>query len=206
MSVRLIVIRHGETDWTRDGRYAGSRDIPLNARGLRQSEATAAAVAPRSLAAVYASPLERARMSAEIIAKPHRLEVTTRAAFREMSFGSWEGLTRDEVAVAFPDLYRTWGSAPHLLALPGGEALAEVHARVQEGLAELRGEREGQTVVLVAHGVVIRMLVLDALGLGPERLWSLETSTAGITELEYDGDWATIHRMNTLVHLDGVSL
>src|SRR5262245_57202743 len=205
MSLRLIVVRHGETDWTRDGRYAGARDIPLNALGLRQTEATAAALV-RSVAAVYASPLERARMTAEIIAKPHRLEVTTRAAFREMSFGPWEGLTRAEVAVAFPDLYRTWGSTPHLVVLPGGETLAEVHARVQEGLGELRGEREGQTVVLVTHGVVIRMLVLHALGLGPDRLWSLEASPAGITEIEYDGDWATIHRMNTLVHLDGLSV
>ena len=205
MSLRLIVIRHGETDWTREGRYAGSRDVPLNPLGLRQGDATAAALAGRFLSAVYASPLERARTSAEIIAKPHRLEVAVEAAFREMTFGAWEGLTRDEVAAVFPGLYRTWWETPHLAPLPGGEALAEVGARVAEGLGELRAQHADETVVLVTHGVVIRLLVLEALGLGPERLWSLEASPAGITELEYEADWATIHCMNTLVHLDGMT-
>jgi len=204
MSFRLIAVRHGETDWTRDGRYAGTRDVPLNAIGVRQCEATAAALATRSLATVYATPLERSRTSAEIIAKPHRLAVVTEPRFREMAFGAWEGLKRDEVAATFPDLYRAWGEAPHLVELPGGETLVQVRARVLDGLDALRAQGEGGTVLLVTHGVIIRMLVLDALGLGPERFWSLEASPAGITELEYDGDWATIHRMNTLVHLDGL--
>ena len=205
MSLRLIVIRHGETDWARDGRYAGARDVPLNPLGLRQGDATAAALAGRIVSAVYASPLERARTTAEIIAKPHRLEVAVEPVFREMTFGAWEGLTRDEVKAAFPDPYRTWWETPHLAALPEGETLAQVGTRVIEGLAEMRAQHAGETVVLVTHGVVIRLLVLNALDLGPERLWSLEASPAGITELEYDADWATIHRMNTIVHLDGLT-
>jgi probable phosphoglycerate mutase len=205
MSLRLIVVRHGETDWAREGRYAGARDVPLNPLGLRQCDATAAALAGRSAAAVYASPLERARTTGEIIAKPHRLEVAVEPVFREMTFGAWEGRTRDEVRAASPDLYRAWLETPHLAALPEGETLAQVHARVVEGLGELRAQHDGATVVLVTHGIVIRLLVLDALGLGPERLWSLEASPAGITELEYEADWATIHRMNTIVHLDGLT-
>jgi broad specificity phosphatase PhoE len=205
MSFRLIVVRHGETDWTRDGRYAGARDTPLNAVGLRQCQATAAALAERPVAAIYATPLERARMSAEIIAKPHRLEVAIEAAFREMMFGAWEGMTREEVAATFPELCRLWWETPHLVEVPGGETLAQVRARVVEGFAELRAAHEGETAVLVSHGVVIRLLVLDALGLGADRLWSLEASPAGITELEYEGDWAIIHRMNTLVHLEGLA-
>jgi len=205
MSFRLIVVRHAETDWTRDGRYAGAREIPLNAVGLRQCQATAAALAERAVAAIYATPLERARMSAEIIAKPHRLEVAIEAAFREMTFGAWEGMTREEVAATFPELCRLWWETPHLVEVPGGETLAQVRGRVVEGFAEVRAAHEGETAVLVTHGVVIRLLVLDALGLGADRLWSLEASPAGITELEYEGDWATIHRMNTLVHLEGLA-
>jgi broad specificity phosphatase PhoE len=121
-----------------------------------------------------------------------------------MRFGVWEGLTRDEVAATFPQLCRLWWEAPHLVEVPGGETLAEVRGRVVAGLEELRAAHDGETVVLVTHGVVIRLLVLDALGLGPDRLWALEASPAGITELEYERDWATIHRMNTLVHLDGL--
>jgi broad specificity phosphatase PhoE len=205
MSFRLILVRHGETDWTRDGRYAGSRDVVLNALGIRQCQATATALAERSMAAVYATPLERARTSAEIVAKPHRLAVFVESRFREMSFGAWEGLTRDEAAAAFPEICRLWWNTPHLAQIPGAETLGDVRARVLAGLGELRAAHDGETVVLVTHGVVVRLLVLDALGLGSDRLWALEASPAGITELEYEADWATIHRMNTLVHLDGLS-
>ena len=69
------------------------------------------------------------------------------------------------------------------------------------GIEELRAAHDGQAVVLVTHAVVIRLIVLDALGLGPARLWSVDSSPAGITELEYRDDWVTVHRMNTLAHL-----
>src|SRR2546427_3883417 len=149
MSFRLIVVRHAETDWTRDGRYAGARDIPLNAVGLRQCQATPAALAERAVAAIYATPLERARMSAEIIAKPHRLEVAIEAAFREMTFGAWEGMTREEVAAAFPELCRLWGETPHLVEVPGGETLAQGRGRGVEGVAQGRAAPEGGTAGLV---------------------------------------------------------
>ncbi len=204
MSLRLIVVRHGETDWTRDGRYAGAHDIPLNALGVQQCEATAIALAGTSPSAVYASPLERARTSAEIIAKPHRLPVAIEAGLREMSFGEWEGCLRTDVALRSPDLYGVWWSTPQLARLPGAEPLDDVLRRVHDTLDALRARHDGQQVILVAHGVVIRLLVLGALGLGPERLWSLEASPAGITELEFEADWATVHRMNTVVHLDGI--
>jgi len=201
MKLRVFVVRHGETGWTRERRYTGSRDIPLSPAGIAQCEAVAQRLAPAKPAAVYASPLERARTSAEIIAKPHRLPVTVEAAFGEMAFGPWEGLTRDEVEARFPDTYRTWRTRPHELSLEGSETLMDVAARVARGLQALRDGRGGQTLVLVTHAVVARLLVLDALGLGPDRLWSVDASPGGITEIEYEPGWATIHRMNTLSHL-----
>ena len=92
--LRLYAIRHGETAWSAERRFAGARDVPLADAGLRQCEAVAQALAGQAVAAVYASPLERARTSAEIVAKPHRLAVQVEPAFREMAFGAWEGLTR----------------------------------------------------------------------------------------------------------------
>ena len=201
MKTRVFVIRHGETGYTRERRYAGSRDIPLSETGIVQCEAVAQRLAASAPAAVYASPLERARTSAEIIAKPHRLAVTVDAAFSEMAFGPWEGLTREEVEARFPDAYRTWRSAPHELRQDGGETLVDVAGRVARGLQALRDGHGGQTLVLVTHAIVARLLVLDALGLGPDRLWSVDASPGGITEIEYEPGWATIHRMNTLSHL-----
>ena len=200
--LRLFVVRHGETAWSRERRFAGARDVPLAEEGLRQCEAVAAALGGKPVAAVYASPLERARASAEVIAKRHRLEVGIEPDFREMAFGAWEGLTRDEVAARFPEAYERWRTAPHRLVLPGGERLTDVALRVTHAVDELLGRHTGETVVLVSHAIVLRLIVLRALGLGPDRLWTVDASPAGITEIEYEPGWATIHRMNTLSHLE----
>src|SRR5262247_436189 len=136
--LRLFVVRHGETDWVRERRFAGSRDIPLTDAGRAQCAAVARALAPTAVSAVYASPLERARMSAEVIAKPHGLAVRIVPAFSEMCFGAWEGLTRDEVRARHPEAWEQYRSAPHLFEPVGGETVPAVAARVGAGLAALQ--------------------------------------------------------------------
>ncbi len=201
MSLRLFAVRHGATEWS-GTRFAGWHDIPLSETGRRQCAAVARALADSQPAAVWTSPLERARVSAEILAKPHRLGVRQDEAFREMRFGPWQGLTREEVAARFPREWELWRTSPSRLAVPGGEPLTAVAERVAAGLGTLRDEHEGQTVILVTHAIVIRLLVLAALGLEPDRLWAVEAAPGGISELEYREDWVTLHRMNTLAHLD----
>jgi broad specificity phosphatase PhoE len=203
MSLRLFVVRHGETDWSRERRFTGWRDIPLSEAGRRQCEAVAQALAGTAVTAVWASPLERTRLAAEIIAKPHKLALEIAPDFREMGFGQWEGLTRQEVAARFPREWALWSTTPAGFAAPGGEALAAVAERVTRGLDALKAAHEGGTVILITHAVVARLIVLDALGLEPERLWTVDAAPAGISELEYREDWVTVHRMNTLAHLDG---
>src|SRR5438105_3476200 len=200
--MRLFALRHGATDYSRDRRFAGSRDVPLTTDGRLQAEAMAQALAGAGVAAVYTSPLERARVCAELIAKPHRLGTRVEPDFREMAFGGWEGITREELP---PREAEGWRLTPHLVTPPGGETLGAVAARVREALGRLIAAHPGETAVLVSHAIVVRLIVLAALGLGPERLWSVDASPAGITEVEYLGDWATVHRMNTLAHLDGLA-
>jgi broad specificity phosphatase PhoE len=189
----------------RERRFAGSRDIPLTDVGRDQCAAVGRALAGTAVAAVYASPLERARASAEVIAKPHGLPIRIVPAFAEMSFGSWEGLTREEARARDPEAWTQWRSAPHLLKLAGGETIPEVAARVTAGITALQAAHDSQTIVLVSHGVVARVIVLAALGLGLERLWTLDAAPAGITEIEYEPGWATVHRMNTVAHLEATS-
>jgi len=199
--VRLFLLRHGETEWSRARRFTGGRDVPLLPSGQRQAEAAAAALAGVSLAAVYASPLERCRAFAEPIAKPHRLDVTLDPRFQEMRFGAWEGLTRDEAAAHSPALYARWREAPGEATPPGGDALRAVAARVSEGLAAVQAAHDGGTVALVTHAIVVRLIVLAALGLDAGRLWSVDASPGGLTEIEYRPGWVSVHRMNTLSHL-----
>ena len=201
-SFRLILVCHGETAWNRERRFQGWRDVPLSSDGRAQAEKTARALAESSVTAVYTSPLGRARETAEHIAKPHRLAVTADEAFKEISFGAWEGMTLDEVATRFGGLYAAWRTEPHTVRFPAGEDIAAAGARALGGIARLREAHGGETVVLVSHGVIVRLIVLEALGLAPARLWALHAAPGGVGEIEYRPGGATVHRMNTRWHLE----
>ena len=204
MSLRLLLLRHGETAWNRERRYQGWTDTPLSPEGLVQAEAAARELREHTFAAVYASPLRRALDTAAAIAAPHGLDVETDPAFKELAFGAWEGLTLDEARARDAALYEGWAKTPHLCSPPGGENLAQARERVLAGLERLRAGHTEATVCLVAHGIPVRILILEALGLPLERIWSLHSAPTGISELEFRDDWTALHRMNTLVHLDAV--
>jgi broad specificity phosphatase PhoE len=204
--MRMLLLRHAETEWNRDRRFQGWRDSALTPTGREQAQSAARLLAATPVAAVWSSPLGRARETAAAIAGPHALPVREAEAFKEMGLGAWEGLTRDEVEARFPDELRAWAETPHLAAWPGVEPLAAVRARALAGLAAVREAHAGQTVCLVSHGVTCRVLILEALGLGLDRLWSIQLSSTGISELEFRDDWTTLHRMNSLIHLADVAI
>jgi broad specificity phosphatase PhoE len=118
-----------------------------------------------------------------------------------MDFGAWEGLTRDEVAARDPGRFATWRDEPHTVEIPGGERLTAVSMRVATWLDTAKATHVDETIVLVTHAIPIRLIVLAALGLPAERLWSVDASPAGITEIEVGREWTTVHRMNTVAHL-----
>src|ERR1700694_5126960 len=148
MSLRLLLLRHGETAWNRERRYQGWRDIPLSAEGLVQAEAAARELKEHTFAAVYASPLRRARDTAAVIAALHGLEVETDPAFQELGFGRWEGLTLDEARTRDAALYEGWINTPHLVSPPEGESLVQARERVLAGLERLRAGHQDQNVCL----------------------------------------------------------
>jgi len=201
MAFRLIVLRHGETDWNREGRYQGCIDTPLSARGRAQAAAAAHALSRSSLGAVYASPLARARETAEAIARPHGLAVRPREALNEICHGAWEGLTVEEVQAAFPDLYLLWRESPEAVTMPDGEGLAQVEERVSGEIGRLQALHATETICLVSHDVPVRLLILGALGLPRERLWSVGLAATGLTEIEYGPEWARLCRLNGVGHL-----
>lgn len=206
MALKLLLVRHAETDWNRQRRYQGWTDTSLSESGRAQATAVGRLLASQRLAAVWSSPLRRARETAGAIAQAQGLPVTEHEAFKEMGYGDWEGLTTAEIAERFPESYRVWRDTPHLVFRHGAESLEDVRKRVLAGLTELRAAHEGQTVCLVSHGISGRILILEVLGLGLDRLWSLHVSPTGVSELEFRDDWTALHRMNSLAHLDGAPL
>jgi broad specificity phosphatase PhoE len=153
----LLLARHGETDWNRELRIQGSSDIALNELGLEQARALARELAEVELDAIYASDLLRARATAEAVAAVHELEVRLDARLRERSFGSWEGLTREDVA-AFPPGSRH-----------DGESDEEVRARVLAAVEEIAAAHPGRQVLVVSHGGALNTLWHHALGVRVER-------------------------------------
>jgi broad specificity phosphatase PhoE len=175
----IILCRHGETDWNRQGRYQGRTDVPLNARGLEQARDLARRLADERVDIVYSSTLARAYDTAVEIARVHRLEVRRDPRLDEIDQGSWEGLRRDEIAVHHPAELAAWQSHPVDLRLPGGETLEEVRLRVRSALDDMMLLHEGQVICLVAHSVSMAIVKHELQGLTlPEALATLPANAS----------------------------
>jgi broad specificity phosphatase PhoE len=143
----ILLARHGETDWNREGRWQGWADPPLNDTGRAQARALAAQLRDVPFDAVYASDLRRAFETAEIVAEPHGVPVVADPGLREIDVGSWSGLTRTELEERFPDGDR-----------PDGESRAEHAARVLAAVERIARDHHDDRVLLVTHGGTMRAL------------------------------------------------
>jgi probable phosphoglycerate mutase len=150
----LLIARHGETDWNRERRFQGHADPPLNEVGREQARELAKTLAGSDVAAVYASPLARARETAEIVAAELGLPVETRSALREVDVGSWQGLTRDEVSRLYPEAFRRWLELGR--GWDGGETYEELGQRVVSDLLRLAAKHRGERILVVTHGGPLR--------------------------------------------------
>ena len=158
---RLLLVRHGETEWNRVGRWQGHADPPLNETGRRQAAELAERLAGDGIAAVYSSDLARARETAGAAADRLGLDVVEDPALREIDVGSWSGLTRAEVAEQYPEGFARWlaGEIGH-----DGETREQLTERVVAATTAIAVRHEGETVLVVTHGGVIRALRRHASG------------------------------------------
>jgi probable phosphoglycerate mutase len=177
---RILLARHGETDWNALGRMQGHTDIPLNEAGRAQARALAASIADARIAAVVTSDLLRARETAEIVAAALGLGAPViEPGLRERRFGVFEGLTRDEIAARHPEAWQAWQARTG--APPGAEPRAQAIARMAEALTRLAAAEGGPTLV-VSHGGVMRLWLWDILG---EDVPMIANTT--VFALEHDG-------------------
>lgn len=158
----ILLARHGETDWNRENRFQGHADPPLNERGREQARELAARLQGEPVAAVYASPLARARETAEIVAAQLGRSVETVAALREVDVGSWAGLTRAQVRERFPEAFARW--VAHGPGWDDGETYEQMGERVVEALYELARRHPGEQILVVTHGGPVRAAQAHAAG------------------------------------------
>lgn len=203
-ATRLILVRHGETAYTEQGRYSGRGDVPLSERGRAQARATGARVAALapSVAAVLSSPLSRCTATAAAIAGAlGDVPVRTETDLIECDFGQWEGRTFAEVRQEWPGEMDAWLASPRI-APPGGESFTQVAERVHRVVNALPAAYPGETVVVVSHVSPIKLALRDALAASDAFLHRLFLDAAGISVLDMwpDGGIA-VRTVNDTAHL-----
>ncbi len=200
--MRLIIVRHGETEWNRQRRTQGVTDIDLTARGLRQARRLGYRLRSMPVKCVFASPLKRAFDTAKAIADPSRLPVFADDDLKEIRFGDWEGLTFDEIGCSYPDELRVWNENPPLCTPPGdSETIAQVAARVERFLARIRREYPDGTVVAVSHTVPCKLMVALSIGLPLQNLHSLRIDNVSMSMIDFYDDKAVLRLFNDTTHL-----
>jgi broad specificity phosphatase PhoE len=186
VTTRVYLIRHGATVLTAEDRFAGSTDVQLSDEGRDQAQRLAERLATTELAAIYASPLQRALDTATIIATPHALTVAPMGAFREIDHGRWEQRTRAEVEHEYAEEYARWEADPYTFAPDGGETGLAVTARALPALLEIVAQHEGERILIVSHKATIRLLLSLLLGFDPRSYREhLDQSPAALNILDF---------------------
>lgn len=160
----LVLVRHGETVWHAENRYAGSTDVALTDRGLAQAGSLAVWAGTAALTAVYCSPLTRARQTAAPSAEAARLDLVVEPRLRELHFGDGEGLTSREMRERFPEAYQRFLADPGENPLPGGEPPRDCVERFLSALDDLAARHPTGRVLVVAHNTAVRLVLCRVVG------------------------------------------
>lgn len=181
---RLVLVRHGETDWNRQGRWQGQSDTPLNDTGRAQAAAMAESQRGLPLAAIYSSDLRRATETAAALAAVSGAPIHRDPRLREISLGAWEGMLFDDIRRRDGDQLDRLRREPARGRAPGGESPAEVLNRVRAVLADIARDHPADRVAVVSHGLALAALKVHLLGLPLDLVWDHEPANA--TPEEYD--------------------
>jgi probable phosphoglycerate mutase len=181
---RLILIRHGQTDWNVEGRYQGQVDIPLNEHGREQAAQIARALSGANLAAIYASDLARAGETAKALAEAAGLQVRVDPRLREINQGRWEGRLFDEIRAEYPEELKRRRENPLAFAPPGGETVGQVKERVLAAIADVVHRHPTQSVAIVSHGLALALVRAYYGDYPAGKIWDLVPGNGEIVEIE----------------------
>lgn len=203
--MRVLLARHGETAWNAEGRYQGQRDIALSETGERQARLLGERLAGLGIARAVASPLGRARRTAELaLGESRAAMLSLDEGLMEIGHGDWEGLLAGEIRSRAPELLAAWREAPETVQMPGvgGESIGQVLDRAWPAFARAcAGLGADDTLLVVAHDAVNRVILCRILGLPMSRLWSFRQAPTTINLLEgSSADALEVVRLNDCNH------
>jgi alpha-ribazole phosphatase len=211
MDTTLYLVRHGETEGAEVKRYKGSIDVPLSEKGERQIEQVSAFILkdlqkrsdppspPAFPGAVYCSDLRRAIRSAEIIAKPYSLDPVIVPSLRERNFGIWEGMSFDEIREKYPEEFDAWAGNPLQFSPMQGESTIAMKERVIDAFEKIIGKHKGDSIAIVSHGGVNRIILCHTLGISLENIFRVEQDYAALNIIEFWERYPVVKLMNGII-------
>jgi probable phosphoglycerate mutase len=210
---RMLLVRHGETEWNRQKRFQGQIDIPLNDNGKQQAEQAAAFLKAVPIDAAVSSSLSRPRETAEIILKYHpHITLETTDGLKEIGHGEWEGMYEHEIEAGYPGLLKQWQEHPETVQMPGegGENLDQVWERAiatwNQIVAQYSGTEKPVTVMVSAHDAINKAILCHVAALGPESFWQFKQGNGAVSVIDYpDGlnSAPVLTAANITMHLSG---
>ncbi|MEO0377051.1 MAG: histidine phosphatase family protein [Cyanobacteria bacterium P01_A01_bin.17] len=210
---RVLLVRHGETEWNRQKRFQGQIDIPLNENGKRQGGQAAEFLKDVKIDAAVSSSLSRPKETAEIILQHHpEITLATTDGLKEIGHGEWEGLYEQEIETNYPGMLKQWQEQPETVQMPGdgGESLEQVWERAiaawNEIVAKYSGTDTPVTVLVSAHDAVNKAILCHVVGLGPDAFWNFKQGNGAVSVIDYPNGVESrpvLTAANITVHLSG---
>ncbi|MGB0562362.1 MAG: histidine phosphatase family protein [Spirulinaceae cyanobacterium] len=187
--LRLLLVRHGETDWNKASRFQGIKDIPLNDHGRFQARKAAEYLAEIPFNAAVSSPLLRSKETGEIILEQHPgIDIELEPDLKEIGHGLWEGKLSTEIEAEYPGLLAQWQSQPETVQMPEGENLQDVWDRAVgawDRIVARLAEGEPKTVLVTAHDAVNKVILCALLGLEPKNFWNIKQGNGAVSVIDY---------------------
>jgi phosphoserine phosphatase len=210
--LRLLLVRHGETEWNRVARFQGGIDVPLNENGRKQAQQAAEFLKDVPIDFAVSSPMLRPKETAELILKNHpNIKLELQEKLKEINHGLWEGKLESEIKQEYADLLYQWQIAPETVQMPEGENLQQVWDRAiacWDGIIEAAGvsDTELKTGLVVAHDAINKVILCHVLGLSPASIWSIKQGNGAVTVIDYPHGLEKppiLQAMNITTHLSG---
>lgn len=200
---RVVLLRHGQTEWNVEGRYQGHLESSLTPAGLAQAAALARRAAGQALEAVYASDLRRARQTAAVIAEALGLPVQVDPGLRERHLGIFQGLLKDETKARYPEEYRRYKAGGPDHVVPGGESMRQCQQRTLAALGRIVARHPGGGILVVSHGGVLGALFRHTLGIPLEAPRRFEPGNGSWNVFRHEeGEWH-LETWGDVTHLGG---
>ena len=200
--MKFYLVRHGETEWNKLGRFQGQYDTQLNENGLDQARVIAQAAREWDISAIYASPLTRTRQVANEMGQVLGLPVHTHDGLKELGLGELEGVTGAEMRAGWPHVYDTWNAAPERAAMPGGESLAALEARSWQVVLELeKAHGPEDNLAVISHNFTIRAICGKLLGVPLANFHRLRLALGSVCVFEMDSRGRRLLTYNSTCHL-----